>query len=164
MTAALPTTVLGGFLGAGKTTLVNHVLRHAEGLRITVLVNDFGELAIDLDLIEARGGGKLSLANGCACCATGGDLGRALNQLLDAPDRPDRLLIEASGVADPNRLADIARADPDLVLAGIVVVADRGRIVDLVADPRIGGQVARQFAAADLIVLNKQDLPGLGDP
>lgn len=153
--------MLGGFLGAGKTTLVNHLLRHAEGRRLAVMVNDFGELPIDADLIQSRDGDVLSLANGCVCCSTGGDLLRALVTVLDAPQRPDHLLIEASGVADPDRLADMARADPDLRLSGVVVLADSGRIERLLADPHIGAQVRQQLAAADLLVLNKQDLaPG----
>lgn len=155
--AALPTTVLGGFLGAGKTTLVNHLLRHAGGRRIMVMVNDFGEVAIDPDLILGQAGDVLALANGCACCSTGGDLARALTMILDGPARPDHLLIEASGVADPDRLADIARADRDLRLNGVIVVADAGHIEALVADPRLGRQVREQLATAHLVILNKQD-------
>jgi G3E family GTPase len=155
--SALPTTILGGFLGAGKTTLVNHLLRTADGRRITVMVNDFGELAIDRDLIVGSSGDTVSLANGCVCCSTGGDLLRALGAILDQGQRPDHLLIEASGVADPDRIGDIARADRDLVLHGVVVLADSGRIAGQIADPRIGPQVARQFAGADLVVLNKAD-------
>lgn len=130
------------------------------------MVNDFGELPIDADLIQSQDGDVLSLANGCVCCSTGGDLLRALVTVLDAPRRPDHLLIEASGVADPDRLADMARADPDLRLSGVVVLADSGRIDDLVADPHIGAQVRQQLAAADLLVLNKEDLapdPGLAE-
>lgn len=160
----LPTTVLGGFLGAGKTTLVNHLLRHAGGRRIMVMVNDFGETPVDADLIAAESDGVLSLSNGCVCCSTGGDLQQALDLALDGAVRPDHLLIEASGVADPDRLADIARAEPDLSLRGVVVVADAGRILALAADPRLGRQVRGQLAAAHLLVLNKQDRgapPGL---
>ncbi len=164
MTGPIPTTVIGGFLGAGKTTLVNHLLRHAGGRRITVLVNDFGELAIDQDLIEARDGDTLSLANGCACCSTGGDLALALNRMIEGENPPDHLLIEASGVADPDALADFARADPGLKLSGIVVLMDQGDITALLNDRRIGAQVARQIASADLLLLNKSDRdapPGL---
>ncbi|MDR3510751.1 MAG: GTP-binding protein [Caulobacteraceae bacterium] len=160
----LPTTVLGGFLGAGKTTLVNHLLRHAGGRRIMVLVNDFGEVPIDADLIAGEANGVLSLANGCVCCSTGGDLLNALTLALDGPTRPDHLVIEASGVADPDRLADVARAEPDLTLNGIVVLVDSGRIDALASDPRLGRQVRDQLAPAHLVILNKQDRgapPGL---
>ena len=74
----LPVTVLGGYLGAGKTTVLNHLLRHAGGRGIAVLVNDFGEIAIDAALIESREGDVLALAGGCVCCSIGGDLVRAL--------------------------------------------------------------------------------------
>jgi G3E family GTPase len=156
-TPPLPTTVLGGFLGAGKTTMVNHLLRAVEGRRIMVMVNDFGDLAIDQDLIVGRAGDTLSLANGCACCSTGGDLLRALTAVLEQTERPDHLLIEASGVADPNRIADIARAERDMSLHGIIVLADSSRIAAQIADSRVGPQVRLQFAAADIVVLNKAD-------
>jgi G3E family GTPase len=153
----LPTTIIGGFLGAGKTTLVNHLLRGASGRRLMVMVNDFGELPIDLDLIAARDGDTIALANGCVCCGTGGDLLGGLSRVLDGPVRPDHLLIEASGVADPDRLADIARAEPDMTLAGITVLADSRRIGAQLADPRIGHQVRTQLASADLLILNKAE-------
>ena len=120
----LPVTVIAGYLGAGKTTLVNHLLRHAGGRRLSVLVNDFGKIAIDADLIAARDGDSMTLANGCVCCSIGGDLYRALTRALDRRPRADALVIEASGVAEPARLAEIARAEPDLLLAGIVVLVD----------------------------------------
>jgi G3E family GTPase len=160
MTAAapLPVTVVGGYLGAGKTTLMNHVLRNAGGRRLTVLVNDFGEIAIDAELIVARDGDTMTLANGCVCCSIGGDLYKALVAALDRRPRADALLIEASGVAEPARIADIARAEPDLVMDGIVVVVDAETWTARAADPLVGGTVARQVAAADLLVLNKADL------
>ena len=89
-TAPLPVTVIGGYLGAGKTTLVNHLLRQAGGRRLAVLVNDFGELPLDADLIEADDGEVLSLAGGCICCSFGNDLMAALMQLPARSPRPDR--------------------------------------------------------------------------
>jgi G3E family GTPase len=153
----LATTVIGGFLGAGKTTLVNHLLRSSAGQRLMVLVNDFGALPIDRDLIEAVDGDTIALSNGCVCCSTGGDLLGALCRVLDDRRRVDHLLIEASGVADPDRLADIARADADMTLNGTVVLVDSGRIRAQLADPRIGAQVALQLRNADLLLLNKAE-------
>ena len=154
----LPLTVVTGYLGAGKTTLVNHVLRHAEGRRIMVLVNDFGEIAIDADLIQSQEGDTLTLANGCICCSMGGDLFYALSDALDRQPRPDHLVIEASGVADPKRITEIARAEPDLRLDGTIALVDAGGFTGLITDKHVGSSVQRQLAASDLIVINKSDL------
>lgn len=154
----LPLTVVTGYLGAGKTTLVNHMLRHADGRRIMVLVNDFGDIAIDADLIESQDGDTLTLANGCICCSMGGDLFYALSDALDRQPRPDHLLIEASGVADPKRISETARAEPDLRLDGTIALVDAVGFEGLVADAQIGSSVARQVAAADLVVVSKGDL------
>jgi G3E family GTPase len=102
---AIPVTIVGGYLGAGKTTLVNHLLRHSQGRRIAVLVNDFGELAIDAELIEARDGDMLQLAGGCVCCSFGSDLLAALLRLRDMQPAPRHILIETSGVALPGAVA-----------------------------------------------------------
>lgn len=161
--APVPVTVVGGYLGAGKTTLVNHLLRHADGRRILVLVNDFGELPIDVDLIDARDGDVLTLANGCACCQVGSDLLGALGAALRMQPPPDHLLIEASGVADPARLADLARADPALCLDAVLVVVDAGNIRRQIADRWVGGTARSQLGAAGLILLNKVDRVEPGD-
>ena len=89
----IPVTLIGGYLGAGKTTLVNHLLRQREGRRIAVLVNDFGDLSIDADLIEAREGELLRLAGGCVCCSFGSDLVAALLQMRALRPAPDHILI-----------------------------------------------------------------------
>ncbi len=154
----LPLTLITGYLGAGKTTLVNHMLRHAEGRRIMVMVNDFGEIAIDADLIESQEGESLTLANGCICCSMGGDLFYALSDALDRRPRPDHLVIEASGVADPLRITEIARAEPELRLDGTVALVDANGFDALIADQLVGGSVERQLTASDLIVVNKSDL------
>jgi hypothetical protein len=90
----IPTLILGGYLGAGKTTLVNHLLRHANGRRIAVMVNDFGELTIDADLIEGADGKVLALAGGCVCCSFGSDLVGALQDVSRRDPPPDLILIE----------------------------------------------------------------------
>jgi G3E family GTPase len=155
-----PLTIVGGFLGAGKTTLVNHLLREGGGRRLAVLVNDFGAINIDAELIESRGGGVARLSNGCLCCTIGDSLADALAAVLRQPARPGHIVIEASGVADPGRIAEIAYLDPAFALSGIVVVADAERLSALAIDKYVGDTVSRQIAVADLIVLNKIDLCG----
>ena len=98
MVDPLPTVVIGGYLGAGKTTLVNHLLRHADGRRVAVLVNDFGDVNIDADLIEGADAGVLSLSGGCLCCSFGDDLVGTLLALQRRQPPPDVVLIELSGV------------------------------------------------------------------
>ena len=156
--APLPVTVIGGYLGAGKTTLVNHLLRHAAGRRIAVLVNDFGELPIDADLIEAEDGDVLSLAGGCVCCSFGSDLMGALIKLAQRTPRPDQLLIETSGVALPGAVAASLTLLTDVVLEAVVVLADAETVRARAADRYLADTIARQLHAADLVILNKLDL------
>lgn len=153
----LPVTVLAGFLGAGKTTLLNRLLTCADGRRLTVLVNDFGEIAIDADLISARDETTIALSNGCVCCSIGGDLFAAFDRVLEADPRPDHLVIEASGVAEPDRLADFARAEPDLHLDQIVTLVDAVNFADQIADRLLTRTMTIQVAAAHTLVLTKTD-------
>jgi len=150
-------TVIGGYLGAGKTTLVNHLLRTGTGRRTTVLVNDFGSIAIDQDLIVATDGSTVTLANGCVCCGLAGTLMDTMLAIRDQPEPPDHLVIEASGVADPGPLSHHALT-PGFRLDGIVVVADAETVRRRAADPVVGRTVQRQLRAAELLVLNKLDL------
>ena len=156
--APLPVTVIGGYLGAGKTTLVNHLLRERAGRRIAVLVNDFGELSIDDDLIESADGKVMRLAGGCVCCSFGNDLVAALMDmpLLDPP--PDHILIETSGVALPGSVARTLRLLPALVLDAVLVLADAETLRARAADRYVGDTVLQQLREADLLVLNKADL------
>ena len=108
----LSTIVLGGYLGAGKTTLLNHLLRHAQGRRIAVMVNDFGDIGIDADLIESTDGEVMNLSGGCICCSVGSDLVAALMALPQRVPPPDLVLIETSGVALPGSVARGARLAP----------------------------------------------------
>ncbi len=124
VTARVPMTVLGGFLGTGKTTLLNRILSGAHGVRYAVLVNDFGELDVDGSLVAAHGGDTLTFANGCVCCSMGDDLVGAIDRLLDGDRRPDQILLEASGVADPASIADVATLHPGLSRDPVVVIAD----------------------------------------
>ena len=158
----LPVTVIGGYLGAGKTTLVNHLLRTAGGQRIAVLVNDFGALPIDRDLIVGGdgddGGDTLEISGGCICCSYGSDLMEALLALPQRRPGIDRVVIETSGVALPGMVASAVGLLDDYWLDGIVVLADAETVRAQAADAYIGDTIARQLAAADLVILNRCDL------
>ena len=154
----IPVTVIGGYLGAGKTTLLNRLLADPQGVRLAVVVNDFGSVNIDAALIANREGETISLTNGCVCCSIGDNLALALHDLAERPDGPEHIVIEASGVADPARIADYAASHPRLFLDGIVVVADAETVRERVQDKYVGDLVRDQLAAADVIVLSKTDL------
>lgn len=155
--SALPLTVVAGYLGAGKTTFINRLLAGDHGLRLMVLVNDFGAINIDADLMASASEDTIALTNGCVCCTMGADLFMALGDALDRSPRPDHLIVEASGVADPRRIANAALAEPDLAYAGILTVVDGTQIEGLSRDAMIGAQVCDQIACADLLVLSKVD-------
>ena len=155
---AIPVTVLGGYLGAGKTTLVNQLLRRAGGLRIAVLVNDFGDIGIDADLIESSDGDVINLSGGCVCCSFGSDLMAALMRLPQMEPRPDRVLIETSGVALPRAVGRTVTLVTGLALDAVVVVADAETLRDRAADRYVGDTVQTQLRDADLVLLNKIDL------
>ena len=127
----IPVTVIGGYLGSGKTTLVNHLLRTAAGRRIAVLVNEFGALPIDADLIEARDDTMIKLSGGCVCCSYGSDMMAALMDIQQLRPAPDHVLLEASGVALPGAVAQSVellsgcRLDSTVVLADAETVEER---------------------------------------
>src|SRR5260370_3946748 len=158
MTDAIPFTVIGGFLGAGKTTLLNRLLRGATGRRFAVMVNDFGALDIDGRLVADHSGDTIALANGCLCCTIGDSLVTTLLALLERPQRFDHIVVEASGVADPGRIAVLAVLEPRLARDGVIVVVDAAQVRERAADRRVGDTVMRQLGSADLLVLNKLDL------
>jgi G3E family GTPase len=154
----VPLTVIGGFLGAGKTTLLNALLAQGEDRRIAVLVNDFGDLQIDAALIAQRGATTIGLRNGCVCCSLAGGLVNALSEALALDPRPDHVVVEASGVSDPRRIAQVARVGAGFSPEAMLVVVAADQIETLARDRYVGDTVIAQLAAADILVLNKMDL------
>lgn len=155
-----PVTVLTGFLGAGKTTLLNRILNGDHGLRIAVLVNDFGSINIDADLIIGveSGGDIISLANGCVCCSIRDDLLAAVHKVMERVERPDYIMLEASGVAEPSGIAATfmdAGLRGRIRLDSITCVMDASQIF---ATPEMMELKLRQIAYADMLLLNKADL------
>jgi G3E family GTPase len=158
---ATPVTVLTGFLGAGKTTLVNRILSEAHGLRIAVIVNDFGAVSIDSQLIIGVESGAVSLANGCVCCEIRGDLVAAVDSVLGQDRELDALVLEASGVAEPSGIArtfisEVFRSQ--VRLDGIVAVIDAEQLPAQTGNPTTRDLVFGQIGYSDLVLLNKIDL------
>ena len=158
MTAAIPVTLIGGYLGAGKTTLINSLLRHAAGRRLAVLVNEFGALPIDADLIEARDDNLISISGGCICCSFGSDLVSALIDIRGLDEPIDHLLIETSGVALPGPIVQSLGLITGLAIEGVIALADAETIEQRARDRYMADTVRAQLAGADIIILNKIDL------
>ena len=154
----VPFTVIGGFLGAGKTTLLNHLLAQSSGIRFAVLVNDFGDLNIDESLISSHDGQTISLANGCVCCSISNDFNQTVINLVNRIEEFDQVLVEASGVSEPDRIMDIARLDPELSPGGIVVLVDAAEVQNRSTDRYINNIVLKQLQTAELLIVNKTDL------
>lgn len=154
----IPVTVIGGYLGAGKTTIINHLLRQPGGRRLAVLVNDFGALDIDATLIASEGARTVSLSNGCVCCSISDALGDGLDEVLAIDPLPDQIVIEASGVADPAKIAVYGQGWPGVRLDAVTTVVDATTMATNAEDRFIGSLVLRQLAAADLVLLSKTDL------
>ena len=153
----IPVTVIGGYLGAGKTTLLNHLLHHNQGRRIAVLVNDFGAVNIDARLITSHDGETISLANGCICCSLAAGFLTVLNALRERTPAPEMIVVEASGVALPHKIAQYGRL-PGFRLDGVIVLVDVETIRARARDRYVGRTVLRQLDGADLLVLTKTDL------
>ena len=154
----VPVTVIGGFLGSGKNTLLNRVLRESHGVRYAVMVNDFGALAIDEMLVREHQGDTISFANGCVCCSLGDNLVDSIDQMLARDPPPEQFLVEVSGVANPKAIADVATLHPRLRRDLIVSMVDVGSVLDRLQDQRLTETVHMQLVSADLLVLNKTDL------
>lgn len=166
MTEVVPITILTGFLGAGKTTVLNHLLNGDHGLRVAVIINDFGEIAIDNRLITRSTETLIELSNGCICCNTQGDLLRALKKVRVSGNPVDYILIETSGLADPLPLASMLGHEDGqagLRLDGIITVVDA---LNFDANLDFAEVAFSQMVHCDLILVNKidlvdEDIPGL---
>jgi cobalamin biosynthesis protein CobW len=187
----IPVTVVTGFLGAGKTTLIRHVLGHAKGRRLALIINEFGDIGVDRSVLAAcgeatcRAEDMIELANGCICCTVAEDFIPAMAALLARPDRPDHIIIETSGLALPQpllRAFNWPEIKAGVTIDGVITVVDgaalaEGRFASDAAaldrqrrgDPMLdhstplGELFSDQLVAADLLVLNKTDLVAPAD-
>lgn len=158
MSRRTPVTVVSGFLGAGKTTFIRRILQEAHGSSIAVLVNDFGALDIDAQLIGAVNDNVLSLKNGCICCSVQADLVAQVHQLV-ADAHYDHLVVEASGLAEPGnivRALSYPELRPWVYVSAVITLVDCESFLDLDGQARY--LTGEQLAAADVVLLNKTDL------
>ena len=156
----IPVTVLTGFLGAGKTTLLNYVLSQRHGYKCAVIINEFGAISIDSQLVVGVDEEILELNNGCLCCRMRGDLIKSLSGLLNRQKRFDYVLIETTGLADPGPIVQTFRSgelSDRLRLDGIITVVDAQHIEKELSD---APEATAQIAFADVVLLNKTDLVG----
>ena len=158
-TAQVPVTVLTGYLGAGKTTLLNRILSEQHGKKYAVIVNEFGELGVDNDLVVNADEEVFEMNNGCICCTVRGDLIRIIEGLMKRKDKFDGILVETTGLADPGPVAQTFFTDDDVKaktrLDAIVTVIDAKHFFGQLEQ---GSEAEQQVAFADVILLNKTDL------
>lgn len=156
---SIPVTIVSGFLGAGKTTLLNRILSSDHGLRMAVMVNDFGAINIDSQLIVSQTQTMVSLANGCICCTVESDLIEQLGRLLEnRENRPEYIVIEASGVSNPSKIASTLRYPQfrnALNIDSILTLVDAEQFEHLEGD--MAQLAMEQLNVADIIVVNKTD-------
>jgi G3E family GTPase len=159
--AKIPVTVLTGYLGAGKTTLLNRILSEDHGKKFAVIVNEFGEIGIDNDLVVGADEEVFEMNNGCVCCTVRGDLIRIIEGLMKRKGKFDAIIVETTGLADPAPVAQTFFVDADVQSAAkldaVVTVADAKWLSDRLKD---APEAKNQIAFADVILLNKTDLVG----
>ena len=159
MTDKIPVTVLTGYLGAGKTTLLNRILTEQHGKKYAVIVNEFGEIGIDNELVVGADEEVFEMNNGCICCTVRGDLIRILDGLMKRKGKFDAIIVETTGLADPAPVAQTFFMDQDVSdtarLDAVVTVADAKWLSDRLKD---APEAKNQIAFADVIILNKIDL------
>ncbi|MEQ8675883.1 MAG: GTP-binding protein [Aggregatilineales bacterium] len=152
-----PLTILTGFLGAGKTTLLNRILHGDHGLKIAVMVNDFGAVNIDSQLVvDVDADDTVSLSNGCICCTIRGDFLEATLKLLNRTDKPEYIVVETSGVSDPIDVALTFKHVPDVRIDSVLTVIDAEQILDIEQEHAV--LAMNQIGMADIVILNKVDL------
>ena len=158
-TEKLPVTVLTGYLGAGKTTLLNRILSEPHGKKYAVIVNEFGEIGIDNELVVGADEEVFEMNNGCICCTVRGDLIRIMDGLMKRKGKFDAIIVETTGLADPAPVAQTFFVDQDVSdaakLDAVVTVADAKWLTDRLKD---APEAKNQIAFADVIILNKIDL------
>ena len=164
MSDKIPVTVLTGYLGAGKTTLLNRILSEPHGKRYAVIVNEFGEIGIDNDLVVGADEEVFEMNNGCICCTVRGDLVRIIDGLMRRKGRFDAIIVETTGLADPAPVAQTFFVDENVgrkaKLDAVVTVADAKWLRERLKD---APEAKNQIAFADVILLNKTDLVGPAD-
>jgi len=158
---AIPVTILTGFLGAGKTTLLNRMLNGSHGLKVAVLVNDFGAINIDTELIVDVEDNAISLSNGCVCCQIRDDLVETIEEVISRPEKPEYILLEASGVADPSGIAmtfAIPTFRDRIRLDSIISIVDTEQVFMDAGNPYLTILKLQQIGFSDMVILNKMDL------
>ena len=152
-------TILSGFLGAGKTTLLNHIMQNSQNSKIAVLVNDFGDINIDSELIDNPDDCQMNLTGGCICCSIQRELFLAVTNQLKQEKKPDHIIVECSGVSDPSKVLNTLHS-PLLMfhihVDGLFTVIDSSQLLHL--DEDYQKLVKRQIEPANLLILNKTDL------
>ena len=153
----IPLTLISGYLGTGKTTLINNLLRTTKK-KIALLVNDFGDVNIDESLIEARTESVLNIAGGCVCCSYGNELIETLESMNSNEILPDHIVLEASGIALPSKIIQTISLMDFLSFHGTVLLTDASRLTSQLNDVYISDTISLQIEQHDLLVLNKTDL------